>query len=220
MENVMLDRSNLIWSAMSLATISMLVSIAAVVVAVQAGRERDEIAVRRLAIVAPDGTERVILGTIGADPNADTGAYIQVLNNQGAPVVSIVNRQRAATGVSEPTLALCDDHANGVVMLEAGEVVDTSRTPRLWMDGGAGDLLAARVGNQHWRLQQVGHVEQHLGAGRRLSVPVDGRSPPRRRLARAVVAATQGRRVLDGFGSMRLHGRPRTPMRQRAARSA
>jgi hypothetical protein len=142
----MLDRSNLIWGAMSLAIISTLVSIGAVVVAVRAGRERDEIAVRRLAIVAADGTERVILGTIGTDPTADTGAYIQVLNNQGAPVVAIVNRQRARDGVSEPTLSLCDDEGDTVVALEAGQVSDTSRTPRLWMDGGAGDYSRLAIG--------------------------------------------------------------------------
>src|SRR5882672_6385815 len=111
----MLDRSNLTWAAMTLATVSTLVSILAVAVAVRAGRERDKIAVRRLAIVAADGTERVILGTIGTNSAADTGAYIQVLNQQGAPVVAIVNRQHVRDGVSEPTLSLCDDYGNTVV---------------------------------------------------------------------------------------------------------
>jgi len=142
----MLDRSNLTWAAMTLATVSTLVSILAVAVAVRAGRERDKIAVRRLAIVAADGTERVILGTIGTNSAADTGAYIQVLNQQGAPVVAIVNRQHVRDGVSEPTLSLCDDYGNTVVSLEAGEVTDTSRTPRLWMDGGAGDYSRLVIG--------------------------------------------------------------------------
>ena len=142
----MLDRSKLNWIAISLAIFSTLISIGAVVVAVRALSERDEIAVRRLAIVAADGTERVILGTIGGDPTLDTGAYIQVLNREGAPVVSIVNRQRARDGVSEPTLSLCDDQGDTVVSLEAGEVTDTSRTPRLWMDGGAGDYSRLAIG--------------------------------------------------------------------------
>ena len=143
----MLARINMVAASMTLAAVSAVVSIVAVVVALRVGGGiRDQLAVHKLSIVDRDGKARVIMGTIVDATGDDAGAYIQMLNNKAVPVAGVVTRQKGRDAASEPMIFLCDDNANGVVTLTAGEVVGTSRTPRLVMDGGIGDYAQIILG--------------------------------------------------------------------------